>query len=661
VREALLAALDDCTEEVRYEAAIAFCEAAGNPCSHCDRSGCCNAAVMTKLEEMAHGQDEKGCFKESSARVRAAAENALNACREKIPPAQGLAPAPETPQKEVPIQPTPAVPESLPGQPEKPSATGSAAASSTTDRGGLESGFSWAEDKPAAIIRPISMTADAEVEDESPAKAADAVAMARIVRPFRRCPPGYEPMICPRPAEEGKAAPGAAAPEGAAEPAAAPSNALAGNYGAAPGPMSSAPNMIGDFFGGGGGTASIVRTFTFTNLLAQEASATDFYTILRDGTRVARNALPPVGFNTYTVLDYNDATGRLGGPPLSPVPANGTLVDGTSTLNYQTYDYDTTFRVRYDVDLPSPSNGGVVGRTKIAENTSPIPRDRLLLNYSYFDGVPLFPGGVNVNRFTPGFEKTFFNGWTSLEMKIPMATTLDSTIVQGGTTSSSHDEFGNMAITFKTLVLRRETIVFSGGLMVTVPTADDTLLVLPDGTPLIAVRNRSTHLGPFLGFLWAPNDRFFAQGFLQWDVAANGNPVLIDQQQDRGLECVGDLHDATFQYLDLGIGSWLYRSEEASRRLTGLAWTAELHWNKSLEPTDVVTAGDFRVGDYGDNIEALNLTVGAHLELRDRTTITAGYTCPLGGGRDREFNGEFRLMLNRFFGASYRRLPAPPL
>jgi hypothetical protein len=34
VREALLAALDDCTESVRYEAAIAFCQAAGNDVPH---------------------------------------------------------------------------------------------------------------------------------------------------------------------------------------------------------------------------------------------------------------------------------------------------------------------------------------------------------------------------------------------------------------------------------------------------------------------------------------------------------------------------------------------------------------------------------------------------------------------------------------------------
>jgi hypothetical protein len=109
VRDALLAALDDCTEEVRYEAAVAFCQVAGN---HCDKCGntCCNAAVMSKLEEKAHGQDEEGCCKESSSRVRAAAENALNACRRKLPP--GAAPAGVVPPgpKEVPIEPTPAAP-----------------------------------------------------------------------------------------------------------------------------------------------------------------------------------------------------------------------------------------------------------------------------------------------------------------------------------------------------------------------------------------------------------------------------------------------------------------------------------------------------------------------------------------------------------------------
>lgn len=85
VKEALLAALDDRTEEVRYEAAIALCKAAGDPCHRCDNSGCCNAQVMTKLHEIAYAKDAKCCPKESSPRVRAAAENASQVCRQKHP------------------------------------------------------------------------------------------------------------------------------------------------------------------------------------------------------------------------------------------------------------------------------------------------------------------------------------------------------------------------------------------------------------------------------------------------------------------------------------------------------------------------------------------------------------------------------------------------
>ena len=68
---------------------------------------------------------------------------------------------------------------------------------------------------------------------------------------------------------------------------------------------------------------------------------------------------------------------------------------------------------------------------KIAENTSPMPRDRLIFDYGYFDNVPLAPGGVNVNRLTLGFEKTFLDGMMSFELKAPMASTVDSTVVQG--------------------------------------------------------------------------------------------------------------------------------------------------------------------------------------------------------------------------------------
>ncbi len=112
VKQALLMALEDCTEEVRYEAAMALCQCAGNPCTQCNGGSCCDAAVMTKLQKIATGQDEKGCWYEPSARVRGAAESALSACQMVHGPT--AAPEPVGPKpKEKPV-PTPAVPKEKP-------------------------------------------------------------------------------------------------------------------------------------------------------------------------------------------------------------------------------------------------------------------------------------------------------------------------------------------------------------------------------------------------------------------------------------------------------------------------------------------------------------------------------------------------------------------
>ena len=303
-----------------------------------------------------------------------------------------------------------------------------------------------------------------------------------------------------------------------------------------------------------------------------------------------------------------------------------------------------------DVFFPSP--GAVLGATKIAENTSPLPQDRIFFNYSYFDNTPLYPGGVNVSRFTPGIEKTFCCGNASFELRVPMAVTLDSTILLDEGPDLSHGEFGNLALTPKLLICRSCRGALSLGMTITVPTADDVAGVLADGTQLARIENEAVHLMPFVGWLWTPNPCFFAHGFLQYDVAANGNPVAVDRVGD-GLEHVGYLNDTAFQYVDVGIGWWAYRScpRMCRWRLRSVALTAELHWNTSLQDGDHIEDDDFLVGNTATNVEVWDATVGMHVRLCD-TTISLAYITPLGGGEDQPFDGEFRLTVNRWFGRS---------
>lgn len=213
VKPALLAALDDCTEQVRVEAALALLRVAGNPCAICNSSTCCDPEVREKLRDKAHGMDAQGCWKEPSASVRSAAAAALRACEMIARPEES--PAPEE-RRELPT----------PDAPETPAPQAAPGA-------------------PSAAGRPIGLNATAVAYPGD----GDAVQKPQG--------PGDDKDGKPQ-----EPAPAEAVPEAA--PEAGPTE-LAGAYGAAPGPESAAPYMIGDFFGGGtqlGGTALDGDTFS---------------------------------------------------------------------------------------------------------------------------------------------------------------------------------------------------------------------------------------------------------------------------------------------------------------------------------------------------------------------------------------------------------------
>jgi len=99
VEKSFLAALDDCTEVVRYEAVKALRSTAGNPCHFCRSDSCCSPTVLKKLSAIAYDMDS-GCYTEPSARVRRMARLAMNACGGPVP-IGNLAPE-EGPAEELP-------------------------------------------------------------------------------------------------------------------------------------------------------------------------------------------------------------------------------------------------------------------------------------------------------------------------------------------------------------------------------------------------------------------------------------------------------------------------------------------------------------------------------------------------------------------------------
>lgn len=469
--------------------------------------------------------------------------------------------------------------------------------------------------------------------------------------------------------------------------------AMSGQAALGAGSQFAAPAMIGDFFGLGISSGSVipiqpfgVRT-TLNNGLPVSPTFNDDVTFTTSPSVVNGVTVPGATFNAGDAFQLPDAstlplTG--GGAAVSALDSANVSAFGPGTSDLDRIEADrisdsgipglsSTDEYLIDVyqtfnpapgtgiliDVPSPSaGGGVVGRIKMAENTSPMPRDRVFFNYSYFNNVPLFPGGVDVNRFTPGFEKTFFDGMASFELAAPFATTLDSDIFTDAATDTSNMEFGNLTMALKALLYRSEYWATSVGLAVAVPTASDIRVQTAAGTPLVRIDNQAVHLMPFIGSLYTPNDRFFAQGFLQFDVDANGNPVYVNTT-GAGLERAGRQNGAAFMYSSIGAGYWLYRSPNPYvTGLTGMAGMAELHYNRSLESTDVVTAGNFRIGNRASSIDMLNIVVGSSFWFGHNKSITAAYATPIGNSTDRAFDGEFRLMLNWYFGPMTRQTQA---
>lgn len=350
------------------------------------------------------------------------------------------------------------------------------------------------------------------------------------------------------------------------------------------------------------------------------------------------------------------ATGRFAAMALRPggqivhnsllSNSSGELFDNGSFQFTPTYAYDYVFAVQ----APTPGSGGTLGRVKISDNSSPIPRDRLFFDFNFFDNAALTARGVNVHRFSPGFEKAFLGGRASVEARFPMGISLDNNVTQDGFTSSSSAEFGNITVTPKFTLFQNDRFLVSTGAGFAIPTADDLNVSFADGTRLAVVQNESLHVIPFIASVFTPNDSLFIQSFLQVDLDATGSPVFLNPTAQPGTALVnaGRLQDQTLLFADLSVGRWLFRgARPSSIGVTGVATVGEVHYNTSVQTADETRRGTLAFGDSSTTLSQVSLTVGSHLEFRRGNILTLGYVVPVGGDRQ-PYDGELRAYVNLF-------------
>lgn len=362
-------------------------------------------------------------------------------------------------------------------------------------------------------------------------------------------------------------------------------------------------------------------------------------------------------------------------------------------------------------------------RLNISENNSPLPTDRTYVSYRHFKNVTnvkvltLFERDYNVDRVTLGHERTFLDGMCSVEVRLPMErrltsnftsvvdTLVDPQIIepfQGG----RQNEIGNVSTIFKFLLTEDTDYAISAGLGITAPTAEDftygyslnntfDFILDPMDPPVLLrefenfglmVNNETVYLAPFLAWIHQPTPRFFHQGFLQVEVAANpstvrargggqidfvdttdpNNPVFIPllfaftPSQGRSTE----LHAQTLMRLNLGCG-YVIADNPESDCIKDLTSLFELHYTTTLQDAKLSTipldasppafAGLFNeyftLGNFLNQSYVVNVGLGlsANIGPGGRTLVTNGLVLPVTQGEKRAFDLEYNLLVQRNF------------
>ena len=446
------------------------------------------------------------------------------------------------------------------------------------------------------------------------------------------------------------------------------------DFGATQGAYAFDPTIIGDFFGGGFSNFQGTQTVTFAQTLSGEilsggsgsptsiiafevGSDSPHNDIFTSGTGFDSSGngaidtfflaepLPtsdaPTSPGPGFVFDPSTATavhtqGAANPPPGTPILYN----DGDNW--FVTYQYNGAVGGTHSESVPVPGPGVSTRRVKVAENFSPAVRHRAYLNYNFFNDA--FGGLGDISRYTLGIEHVLLTDLISVEVRLPTAATYGSTQTLGARQDRNF-EIGNLTIIPKGVLLYDRNYIWSAGLGVSVPTADDTRLQ-SNGQDLLVVENESVHLLPFTGLMYRYSDDLSFQSYMQLDIAANGDPIRGNRVGNT-LPLLGKFNDTTLMHLDVAATKSIYRNRNRNSGFIQQAlFNTELHYTGTLQGSDMVSAGGLRYANLANNFNIVNATAGLHLVLSDKLVVTPAMSIPLRDGLDEQFDYEAMVQIN---------------
>lgn len=293
--------------------------------------------------------------------------------------------------------------------------------------------------------------------------------------------------------------------------------------------------------------------------------------------------------------------------------------------------------------------GGGSRYTPVSENNRPLPTDRVFFVYNGFNNAVttniLTTGNTfdsDLHRYTMGFEKTFFEGTSSIELRLPLLNSID---IQSPDYVSSSGNVGNLTLIYKHLLAETEDTAVAAGLGLGLPTGDE--LEGRSGNTEFTLRNQATYLLPYLGLMHTIGENAFVTAFTQIEIAASGDDFDV-----AGRGTIGRLNAPTFGRFDLGGGYWLIR-DPGLKYVSGVALIAEVHYLTTLSDADEIidngVTNDFALAGSDNRVDYLNVTTGVHWQITPLSNLRVSGVFPMRRDPDRQFDSELQVSFNRNF------------
>jgi hypothetical protein len=272
---------------------------------------------------------------------------------------------------------------------------------------------------------------------------------------------------------------------------------------------------------------------------------------------------------------------------------------------------------------------------KISDDESPQPRDRVFVDFNYYDNIGAAVNSrlgidlrnIDVYRETFGVEKTFLDNAASIGLRLPLNTLSAESNFPG--LGGTNTDVGDLSVILKYAFWQdpHAGTLFSGGLAVTAPTGPSHF------AGSIVPITRDTILQPFIGYIWTA-DHWFVQGF-------------------SGIQVPTEIRDVTLLFNSIAVGYSFSRACPQDRLVRAIVPTFEVHVSDPLNHR-----GAFAVNDLAGTADVVDLTMATTFELGDRSSLSVGIVTPVTGPKP--FDVEALVQFNWLFGARGRTARATP-